>query len=443
MKNLKNAKHVNHQLERREFIGYALATGFAMVARPIYAQTTASHSIDGVNAEEVGVSAKNDEKDAIGPTSQVSGFITLFLCGDVMTGRGIDQVLLHPGNPILYERYMKSAAGYVELAEKANGTIIKPVDFSYIWGDVLAELTQRKPDVRIINLETAVTSSDDVEDKPVNYRMHPDNIPCITAANIDCCVLANNHVLDWGYAGLAETLQTLDMAGIRMAGAGRDIREAQAPAVMVIPGKGRVLVFSFGSETSGIPWNWVARKDKPGVNLLQDFSEETVRGIRDSIGQVKLGGDIAVASIHWGSNWGYQVPREQQKFAYRLIDEAGVDIVHGHSSHHAKGIEVYRGKLILYGCGDFLNDYEGISEHEAYRGDLALMYFASMNPSTGNLIGLQITPMQIKRFRLNRTSNRDVLWLRDVLNTEGKKFGSGMELDADNPLTLQWALQNS
>jgi poly-gamma-glutamate capsule biosynthesis protein CapA/YwtB (metallophosphatase superfamily) len=67
-----------------------------------------------------------------------------------------------------------------------------------------------------------------------------------------------------------------------------------------------------------------------------------------------------------------------------------------------KGIEVYKGKPILYGCGDFLNDYEGISGHEAYRGDLALMYFVSMDSASGNLLRLQMTPMQIKRFRLNR-----------------------------------------
>ena len=117
------------------------------------------------------------------------------------------------------------------------------MEFAYIWGDALAELERTKPDVRIINLETAVTRSDDVQDKAVNYRMHPGNIPCITAANIDCCTLANNHVLDWGYHGLSETLETLKKADIKIAGAGRDIHEAQEPAVMTIPGKARVLSY--------------------------------------------------------------------------------------------------------------------------------------------------------------------------------------------------------
>jgi poly-gamma-glutamate synthesis protein (capsule biosynthesis protein) len=79
--------------------------------------------------------------------------IRLFLCGDVMTGRGIDQVLPHPGSARICESGMASALGYVALAEKANGPIPKPVDFSYVWGDSLAELEQVHPDLRIVNLE--------------------------------------------------------------------------------------------------------------------------------------------------------------------------------------------------------------------------------------------------------------------------------------------------
>ncbi|SOD40817.1 CapA family protein [Nitrosovibrio sp. Nv4] len=439
MKHPHSAKHAYHRLERREFIVSAVATGFALALRPIWAQTT-THGA-GVNIGTDETSARNDKQDAAGPQSQQApGIVSLFLCGDVMTGRGIDQILPHPGSPVLFEGYMKNAIGYVELAEEVNGPIPKPVEFSYIWGDALAELDRRKPDIRIVNLETAVTRSNDAEDKAVNYRMHPGNIPCITAAKIDCCTLANNHVLDWGYPGLAETLKTLKQANIKTTGAGHNIQEARAPAVIAVSRKGRVLVFSFGSETSGIPWSWAAAPDRPGVNLLPDLSAGTIRDIGNSIEQVKLEGDIAIASIHWGSNWGYEVPRGQREFAHRLIDEANVDIVHGHSSHHVKGIEVYKGKLILHGCGDFLNDYEGISGHETYRGDLVLMYFVSTDPSSGNLISLDMTAMQIKHFRLYRASEEDARWLKNVLKREGEKFGTSVELGADNTLMLRWVV---
>jgi poly-gamma-glutamate synthesis protein (capsule biosynthesis protein) len=145
-----------------------------------------------------------------------------------------------------------------------------------------------------------------------------------------------------------------------------------------------------------------------------------------------------VVSLHWGGNWGYDVPPTQRKFAHLLIDAAGVDVIHGHSSHHVKGIEVYKDKLILYGCGDFLNDYEGISGREDYRGDLSLMYFATVEPSTGHLVRLRMAPMQIKHFRVNRASREDAAWLRDTLSTEGKRFRTRVELEQDNTLTLWW-----
>jgi poly-gamma-glutamate synthesis protein (capsule biosynthesis protein) len=365
--------------------------------------------------------------------------ITLFLCGDVMTGRGIDQVLPHPGDPRIHESYLKNAQGYVALAEKAHGPIQKPVDDAYIWGDALQEWERVRPDVRVINLETSVTQSDDAwEGKGIHYRMNPQNVPCLTAARIDCCALANNHVLDWGYAGLAETLETLQGAGIRTAGAGRDLAEAEAPAVVDVAGKGRVLVYSYGSPTSGIPVLWAASVDRAGVNLLEDLSERAVQRVRRNVEAAARPGDVVVVSLHWGSNWGYDVPPEQAAFAHRLIDDAGVDVVHGHSSHHVKGIEVYQGRLILYGCGDLLNDYEGIRGYERFRGDLALMYFVTVDPATGELIRLQMTPMQTRHLRANRASRRDARWLRDVLNREGKQLGTWVELDPDGTLTLQW-----
>ena len=208
---------------------------------------------------------------------------------------------------------------------------------------------------------------------------------------------------------------------------------------MDITGKGRVIVFSFGTVTSGIPRKWAASENEPGVNLLEDLSRRTVGHVAASVQEVKRPGDIIVASIHWGANWGYQVPRQQTNFAHGLIDEAGVDVIHGHSSHHAKAIEVYKDKPILYGCGDFLSDYEGISGYEEFRDDLALMYFPTIAPSSGKLVRLTMTPLRIRNFRLNHTSREDSRWLRDVLNREGKRFGTRVEFRENNTLMLGWA----
>ena len=373
------------------------------------------------------------------PASE-EGLVTLFLSGDVMTGRGIDQVLPHPCPPRLHESYVTSALQYVEMAVQANGPIPRPVAFDYIWGEALAELDRVAPDLRVVNLETAVTTSEDQwPEKGIHYRMHPDNIPCLTAAGIDCCVLANNHVIDWGYSGLLETLQSLERAGLATAGAGRNQKTAEAPAVFTLPGKGRVLVFAFGHASSGVSDEWQASVDAPGLSVLPDLSEATVAEVRARIAiAARRPGDLVVASIHWGGNWGYEVPRAHRTFARRLIEEAGVHLVHGHSSHHPRGIEVHKGRLILYGCGDFLNDYEGISGYEAFRDDLALMYFVTLDPHKGQLVRLDMTPLQIKRFRLQHPSDPDRRWMRDTLNRAYAYFGTRLEEGEDGRFRLAW-----
>jgi poly-gamma-glutamate synthesis protein (capsule biosynthesis protein) len=306
--------------------------------------------------------------------------LCLFVCGDVMPGRGIDQILPHPGEPRLYEPYVHDARDYLRLAEATHGPIPHPVADDYIWGEALQELGAT--DVRIVNLETSITTSGDYwPGKEVHYRMNPPNIDCLAAAGIDCCALANNHVLDWGYEGLAQTLATLDRAGIRHAGAGMNVEEADSPAVLDVPGKGRILVFAFGSVTSGIPFEWAAGRDRPGVNLLEDLSDQTSRRIASKMREAKGPGDVTVASIHWGGNWGYEIPDAQIRFAHRLMEE-GVDLIHGHSSHHIKALEVYQGRPILYGCGDLLTDYER-DQGTRLSGRPGHPVFRSVGPVTG------------------------------------------------------------
>ncbi len=387
---------------------------------------------------EVGFDSQDSPGPALDTPPGSEPTITLFLCGDVMTGRGIDQVLPHPSDPRIHEPFVKNAKDYVDIAERNNGPIPQPIDFSYIWGDVLEELDQMKPDLRVINLETSVTTSNEFwQGKGINYRMHPKNVPCLSQANIDYCSLANNHILDWGYSGLAETMETLARAKMSFSGAGLNLKEARKPAVIEVEGKGRAILFSLCTTSSGVPSDWAAAENTPGLNLIRNFSDKTIRGLAEDVRQVKQAGDIVVASIHWGGNWGYEIPKAHRNFAHKLIEEAGVDVVHGHSSHHVRPIEVYRGKLILYGCGDFINDYEGIGGYEDFRDDLALMYFPRLSSATGQLIDLQMTPLQIKRFRLQRASKTDARWLRDTLNRYSGAFGSQVILSEDNRLYLQ------
>jgi len=355
------------------------------------------------------------------------GLVTLFACGDVMPGRGIDQILPHPGDPELREQYASDANAYVRLAERVNGPIPRPAGFSWPWGDALPVLEEAAPDVRVINLETSITrSADFAPGKAVHYRMSPDNLPCVAVARPDVCALANNHVLDFGQRGLRETLGTLAGAGLVAAGAGLDAAKAGRPAVVPLADGGRMLVFCCGTACSGIPPDWAATATRPGVDLLPSLSSVTADALIARTQAARQRGDIIAVSIHWGSNWGYGVHSNQVRFAHRLID-GGVDLIHGHSSHHPRPIEVYRGKLVLYGCGDCIDDYEGITGYENYRDDLRLLYFASIAPGTGELAALVMVPMQARNMRLRHASAADAGWLAATLGKISRSFGSRIE----------------
>eukprot|EP01084_Bolivina_argentea_P110085 196626_1 len=150
--------------------------------------------------------------------------VRIFLTGDVMLGRGIDQILAHPCKPHLYESYVKDARIYVQIAEKRNGKLPSKKITSqpnYIWGELLNAFEIYSPDIKLINLETSITTSEDNwPSKGINYRMNPLNIYSLnTINNINInkqicdekdnenkqetinnnliCNLANNHILDW------------------------------------------------------------------------------------------------------------------------------------------------------------------------------------------------------------------------------------------------------
>lgn len=350
-----------------------------------------------------------------------AGKVVLMLAGDVMAGRGIDQVLMHPGDPTLYEEFVRDARDYVRLAEAVNGPIAVPAPPDYPWGDALAAMQRAAPHLRIVNLETAVTqAAAPWPAKGIHYRMHPDNMACLRAARIDACSLANNHVLDWGRAGLRDTLQALREAGLQGAGAGAGEAQAWAPARLPLPSpqRGRLLLFAAAASSSGVPSDWAAGPERAGVALLPDLSARSARRWAADIARLRGAQDLVVASIHWGGNWGLAVPRAHRDFAHRLIDSGAADLVHGHSSHHALPLELHRGKLILYGCGDLINDYEGIGPHGSLRSDVGCLYFATLRAQDGCLDTLDIVPLQLKRFRLTKADADAQDWLARV-------FGSG------------------
>ena len=357
--------------------------------------------------------------------------VKLFLAGDVMIGRGVDQVMPRSVDPVLYEDYIRDARDYVALAERASGPIPRSVAPDYVWGDALEAIDEAGPDYRIVNLETALTTSRTAwPGKGIHYRAHPANVSVLRAARLDCCALANNHTLDWGESGLLETLDSLRTAGLATAGAGRSLAEASAPVVLGQAGRqpgsqsgGRVIVVAFASTNSGTPAEWSAGPDRPGLLVVDGWSSAIWEQVGERLAGIRRPGDVVVASVHWGSNWGYDVPKGQRRLAHALVDVGGADVVFGHSSHHARPLELYRDRLILYGCGDFITDYEGISGHEEFRNDLVLAWFVEVDEASGRTAEVTMAPFRSRRFRLERASAEDAEWLAATLERHSREFG--------------------
>ncbi len=375
--------------------------------------------------------------------------IRLLLGGDLMLGRGVDQVLPFSCDQLLFEgwRGIESARTFVELAERRNGPLPAERGAAFVWGDLLAEFTDPAVDLRLVNLETALTTSAvPWPGKKIHYRCHPGNVATLQAAGLECCALANNHVLDWGYEGLRETISTLQAAGIACPGAGRFRQEADRPAWVALPGKGRVAIFSFAAAASGVPAAWAARPDRPGVSLVV-LTEPFLEYISALVARVRREAALVVVSIHWGGNWGYVIPPRMRWFARQLV-ECGVDLVHGHSSHHVHGIEVYRDRLILYGAGDLLNDYEGLflhpgpgrqrrlALHRNFRPDLGLLYRVRFG-AAGQVREVAMVPTHIRGLRLTRADEREARWLGGIVGWLGRQLGCGCVVE-DKLLRLQW-----
>ena len=196
---------------------------------------------------------------------------------------------------------MRSALGYVELAEAAAGPLPRPVDFGYVWGDALEELRARAPQARIVNLETAVTIAEDAwPGKGIHYRMHPRNVRLLSPRRASIAACLRTITCSTGdTAGLAETLETLHGAGLRTAGAGRDADDAAAPAVIEWTAGRRVLVFSCAMQSAGVPPDWAAGSARPGVNLLADLSRRSCDAIARQVRR-----RVARATASWSPSTG-------------------------------------------------------------------------------------------------------------------------------------------
>ena len=241
----------------------------------------------------------------------------------------------------------------------------------YPWGNTLPIL--HSADWRLCNLECVISDRGtpwSAYPKAFHFRSAAKNIAVLAAARMNAVSLANNHVLDYGYDALIEMLGILDQAGIVHSGAGLNYGEASRLATSEVSGRKLGLLAFTDNEP-----DWEATADRPGVFYVPtDLTDSRATKLLEIIRESREVVDLLIVSAHWGSNWGYRPPHEHIIFAHALI-EAGADIIFGHSSHVFRGIEFYKGRPILYGAGDFVDDY-AIDEIE--RNDQSFIYVMEM-----------------------------------------------------------------
>lgn len=416
-----------------------------------------------------------------------SSELSINMTGDVMLGRLVDQLFAtHVDNAEDQSHAASFAARFPHLQSYSARSP---------WGSTLPLFTEAH--LNLINLETAVTTHPEAwPGKAFNYRMHPANAPAIlTAAHIDFASLANNHTLDFGTEGLVETAWTLKQNDCRVAiaGAGESPREAISPATLEIPRsksqagvkqggrpsalsagdlkerREKHLVHVYAATDHPLMWNDVpmfhlidySDKSKahlkriveknssaaaPSIQYSPSSSSSSSSSAPASRSSSRVNGaflenepppSLKIFSIHWGPNYSWHPADQIRSMAHFLLFDCGIDIVHGHSSHHIQGVECPApGKLVIYGCGDFVDDY---AVHEQYRNDLGAVYRVivreerekeesregPVNNEPGRRpaltpVRLEIFPTRIKLFQaqlLNNTKDKDHKWVCERIRT--------------------------
>ena len=302
------------------------------------------------------------------------------------------------------------------------------------WGNTLQIL--QAANLNILNLETSATTHPKKwPNKVFNYRMHPENINALQAAKISYAGLANNHTLDFSEPGLLETVKTVKKAGIAFAGAGETEAEATRPAILQLPS-------SEGNSKHEI-YIWAASdhpRDWASVSTFHfiDYTQKTRQRLKDLLTKSTSNAALKVFSVHWGPNYSWQPAQEIQDLAHYLIDECGIDIIHGHSSHHVQGVERYKGKVIIYGCGDFVDDY---ALTPGYRNNLSAIWQVTVEESSKASKGrplklkeLKIYPTKIERFaaRALESQEEDFRWVNDKIATLSKELNTKVDLPSSD-----------
>lgn len=230
----------------------------------------------------------------------------------------------------------------------------KSRDEMWAYGFAKVKDITQKADLFVVNLECPFTTREEKIAKNFNFKASPALIASLQAGGVDVVSLANNHLMDYGAEGLYETQATLDAARIPYFGAGRNLSQARAPAVVEVKGlKIALLGYFFLGDRNIEPKEVIATDETPGVAghhtdlaLIQSWVEEDVRA-------AKAKADVVIPFFHWGRE-GKATPEPYQVTLAHAAIDAGASAVVGSHPHVLQGMELYKGRPIAYSLGNFV-----------------------------------------------------------------------------------------
>ena len=239
---------------------------------------------------------------------------SILFAGDILMANKIDEFIKKKGKRYCFRKIKKDLHNY-----------------DFIWA----------------NLETPITTRGKaVKNKAYTFRLLPQNSEILKDIKLDVVSIANNHLLDFGIKGMNDTLYYLRKWRIAYTGAGRNARASRIPA-MLHYGTTQIYFLAYCERP---PYSFYAKKNKPGTAAL------VIRNILADIKKYKSKNSLVFVSLHWGIEKTHYPKKYQKRIARRII-KGGADAIIGHHPHWPQGIEIYKGKPIIYSLGNFINGY--------------------------------------------------------------------------------------
>lgn len=277
-------------------------------------------------------------------------------------------------------------------------------------------------DLFVLNLECCISDRGDpwpAPGKPFFFRAPPAAVEALAVLGVSCVSLANNHALDFGEEALIDTLDHLARAGIAAVGAGREVVQARAPAILESAGF-RLAVLGVCDH----PADFAAAPGRPGV-AFADLKDGVPDWLPAAIGSIDA--DAVLVTPHWGPNMS-PAPVPHVLRAARAFLEAGATLVAGHSAHVLQGVQ----GRVLFDLGDFIDDY---AVDPVLRNDLGLLWLVTLD-SEGP-VRLEAVPLFLDFCHTRLANGEDAAWIRKRFRDACAAMGTD-STEEEGRLVVAW-----